>query len=90
MGFLDLIDQCALSSMGEIWGNLKALGPNNVNTVINRIPVSSLFGFLTTDSVVSARGYLDVSGQTSTTLRFELTDGRNKSIIEEVLELVLV
>ncbi len=79
-GFLDLLNHHNVYIHSGNLGALKTIGPHGVNTVVKKVPVSSSFGYLIIDNVVSAHDTLDVGGQVLTTLRFRLSDGKNNTI----------
>ena len=73
-GFLDLLNIHNIYMHCPNLGHFNSIGVRGENTIIKKVPVSSSFGYLIIDSVVSPHDEIDVSRQTVKTIHFILKD----------------
>ena len=73
-GFLDLLNIHNIFMHCPNVGHFNSIGVRGENSTMKRIPVSSSFGYLILDSVVSPHGKMDVSRQTVKTIHITLKD----------------
>ena len=73
-GFLDLLSIHNIYMHCPNLGHFNSIGCRGENSIIKKIPVSSSFGYLILDSVVSPHDKLDVSRQTVRTIHISLRD----------------
>ena len=71
-GFLDLLSIHNIYMHCENLGHFNSIGVRGENSIIKKIPVSSSFGYLILDSVVSPHDKMDVSRQTVKTIHITL------------------
>ena len=71
-GFLDLFNIHSIYMHCTNLGHFNSIGVRGESAIINKVPVSSSFGYLIIDSVVSPHGKKDVSRQTVKTIRITL------------------
>ena len=69
-GFLDLLNIHNIYIHCPNIGHFNSIGARGENTIIKKVPVSSGFGYLIIDSVISPHDKIDVSRQTIKTLNF--------------------
>ena len=79
-GFLDLLNTHSVYIRSPNLGSFSSIGARGESDIIKKIPVSSSYGFLIIDSVVSNHDKIDVSRQTLKTLEFRLTNVRGQVI----------
>ena len=73
-GFLDLLNIHNIYMHCPNLGHFNSIGVRGENSIIKKIPVSSSFGYLILDSVVSPHDKMDVSRQTIKTIHIALKD----------------
>ena len=73
-GFLDLLNIHNIYMHCPNLRHFKSIGVRGENSIIKKIPVSSSFGYLTLDSVVSPHDKMAVSRQTGKTIHITLKD----------------
>ena len=73
-GFLDLLNIHNIYMHCPNLGHFNSIGVRGENSIIKQIPVSSSFGYLILDSVVSPHDKMDVSRQTVGTIHVTLKD----------------
>ena len=73
-GFLDLLSIHNIYMHCENLGHFNSIGVRGENSIIKKIPVSSSFGYLILDSVVSTHDKMDVSRQNVKTVHISLKD----------------
>ena len=71
-GFLDLLNIHNIYMQCPNLGHLNSIGVRGESTIIKKAPVSSSFGYLIIDSVVSPHDKMDVSRQTVKTTHITL------------------
>ena len=80
-GFIDLLNVHNLYIQSPNLGSFNTLGARGEQNIIKKVPVSSNFGYLIIDQIVSNHDYIDVSRQVLTQLEFRITD-TNGNIID--------
>ena len=73
-GFLDLLNIHNIYMHCPNLGHFNSIGCKGENSIIKKVPVSSSFGYLILDSVVSPHDKMDVSRQTVRTIHISLRD----------------
>ena len=73
-GFIDLLNVHNVYLHCPNLGHFNSIGVRGENTIIKKVPVSSGFGYLIIDSVVSPHDKIDVSRQLIKTVEFSLRD----------------
>ena len=73
-GFIDLLTVHNVYLHCPNLGHFNSIGVRGENTIIKKVPVSSGFGYLIIDSVVSPHDKIDVSRQLIKTVEFSLRD----------------
>ena len=73
-GFLDLLNIHNIYLHCPNLGHFNSIGVRGENSIIKKIPVSSSFGYLILDSVVSPHDKMDVSRQNVKTIQITLKD----------------
>ena len=73
-GFLDLLNIHNIYIHCPNLGHFNSIGVRGENSIIKKVPVSSSFGYLILDSVVSPHDKMDVSRQTIGTIHITLKD----------------
>ena len=73
-GFLDLLNIHNIYMHCPNLGHFNSIGVRGENPIIKKVPVSSSFGYLILDSVVSPHGKMGVSRQTVKTIHITLKD----------------
>lgn len=79
-GFLDLMNIHNVYIHSANLGSFTTLGCRGENTIIKKVPVTSSFGYLIADSVLSAHDYIDCGKLQLRTLSFKLTDVRGNTV----------
>ena len=69
-GFIDLLNVHNIYIHSPNIGNYNSMGVRGENTIIKKVPVSSSFGYLIIDSVVTQHDKIDVSRQLIKTMEF--------------------
>ena len=73
-GFIDWLNVHNVYLHCTNLGHFNSIGVRGENTIIKKVPVSSGFGYLIIDSVVSPHDKIDVSRQLIKTVEFSLRD----------------
>ena len=73
-GFLDLLNIHNIYIHCPNLGHFNSIGVRGENTIIKKVPVSSSFGYLIIDTVVSPHDKMDVSRQNVKTIHITLKD----------------
>ena len=73
-GFIDLLNIHNMYMHCPNLGHFNSIGVRGESTIIKNVPVSSSFGYIVTDSVVSPHDKMDVSRQTVETIHITLKD----------------
>ena len=73
-GFIDLLNIHNIYTHCPNLGHFNSIGVRGENTIIKKVPVSSSFGYLIIDTVVSPHDKMDVSRQTVKTIHITLKD----------------
>ena len=73
-GFIDLLNIHNIYIHCPNLGHFNSIGVRGENTIIKKVPVSSSFGYLIIDTVVSPHDKMDVSRQTVKTIHITLKD----------------
>ena len=73
-GFIDLLNVHNVYLHCPNLGHFNSIGVRGENTIIEKVPVSSSFGYLIIDSVVAPHDKIDVSRQLIKTVEFSLRD----------------
>ena len=73
-GFIDLLNIHNIYTHCPNLGHFNSIGVRGENTIIKKVPVSSSFGYLIIDTVVSPHGKMDVSRQNVKTIHITLKD----------------
>jgi len=73
-GFIDLLTVHNVYLHCPNLGHFNSIGVRGENTIIKKVPVSSGFGYLIIDSVISPHDKIDVSRQLIKTVEFSLRD----------------
>ena len=73
-GFLDLLNIHNIYTHCPNLGHFNSIGVRGEKTIIKKVTVSSPFGYLILDSVVSPHDKMDVSRQTVKTIHTTLKD----------------
>ena len=81
-GFIDLLNVHNIYIHSSDLGHYNSIGVRGENTIIKKVPVSSSYGFLIVDSVISQHDKIDVSKQLIKTLHFSL-----KNVHGDVIDL---
>ena len=71
-GFIDLLNVHNVYLHCPNLGHFNSIGVRGENTIIEKVPVSSSFGYLIIDSVVAPHDKIDVSKQLVKTFEFSL------------------
>ena len=79
-GFLDLLNIHSLYLRSSNLGSFQTIGARGESDIIKKIPVSSGYGYLIIDTVVSNHDKIDVSRQTLKTLEFRLTNVKGEVV----------
>ena len=79
-GFLDLLNVHSLYLRSSNLGSFQTIGARGESDIIKKIPVSSGYGYLIIDTVVSNHDKIDVSRQTLKTLEFRLTNVKGEVV----------
>ena len=69
-GFIDLLNTHSVYIHSPNLGHYNSIGVKGENTIMNKVPVSSSFGYLILDSVVAPHSKIDVSRQLFNTMGF--------------------
>ena len=72
--FLDLLTVHNIYIHSNNLGHYNSIGVRGENTIIKKVPVSSSFGYLIIDTVVSPHDKMDVSRQNVKTIHITLKD----------------
>ena len=78
--FIDLLNVHSIYICSSNLGSFQTLGPRGNTDILKKVPVSSNYGYLILDSVVSTIDGIDVSKQGIKTLHFRITDVRGNII----------
>ena len=73
-GFIDLLNIHNIYIHCPNLGHFNSIGVRGENTIIKKVPVSSSFGYLIIDTVVSPHDKMDVSRQNVKTIHITLKD----------------
>ena len=71
-GFIDILNVHSICTHCTNLGHYSTIGVRGENPIIKKVPVSSSFGYLISDSVVAPHDKIDVSKQIKKTMHFSL------------------
>ena len=78
--FIDLLNVRSLYLTSDSLGNFETLGPRGNRNIIKKILVSSNYGYLILDNIVSTLDGIDVSKAGIKSLHFKLCDARGNVV----------